>query len=241
MSSRYLRVAAFWLILWTGVASAAPHRFGEALCVHESYECQEIQKGDTWDSLWPDEAQRDLIQRVNRLNLRLRPGMTLAVPKNLAAVTEMDLSPLPKTRDTGGVKLILVDLSVLAWGAYNEGGQLVHWGPVSAAKGWCPDVHVHCHTPPGTYSVLRTEGARCKSDKYPVGKGGAPMPYCMFFQKGYALHGSPEVPGYHASHGCVRMFPRDAEWLNRKFIDKPNKDNDYRGTTILIEEGPATD
>ena len=44
------------------------------------------------------------------------------------------------------------------------------------------------------------------------------MPFCMYFHGGYALHGSSEVPGYNASHGCVRMFTQDAEWLNKKFI-----------------------
>jgi len=33
----------------------------------------------------------------------------------------------------------------------------------------------------------------------------------MFFHGGFALHGSPSVPGYNASHGCVRLFDDDAE------------------------------
>ena len=40
----------------------------------------------------------------------------------------------------------------------------------------------------------------------------------MFFHGGFALHGSYEVPGYHASHGCVRMFVNDAKWLNEEFV-----------------------
>ncbi|HRE32879.1 MAG TPA: L,D-transpeptidase, partial [Candidatus Berkiella sp.] len=55
---------------------------------------------------------------------------------------------------------------------------------------------------------------------YPVGKGGAPMPYCMFFHGGYALHGSNSVPSYNASHGCVRMAPEDAQWLNEDFVQE---------------------
>ncbi len=45
------------------------------------------------------------------------------------------------------------------------------------------------------------------------------MPYCMHFSGGYALHGSPTVPGYNASHGCVRLFTEDAKWLNQHFVD----------------------
>lgn len=45
------------------------------------------------------------------------------------------------------------------------------------------------------------------------------MPYCMFYSDGYALHGSYNLPGYHASHGCVRILPEDAKWLRHEFIE----------------------
>lgn len=51
------------------------------------------------------------------------------------------------------------------------------------------------------------------------------MPYCMFFKGGYAIHAS-DVPGYNASHGCVRVFYEDAEWLNREFADI--------GTSVIV-------
>ena len=44
------------------------------------------------------------------------------------------------------------------------------------------------------------------------------MPYCFFYNGGYAIHGSYDVPGYHASHGCVRIFVEDAKWLYREFV-----------------------
>ena len=50
------------------------------------------------------------------------------------------------------------------------------------------------------------------------GSGGAPMPYCMFFSKYYAIHGSPDVPGYNASHGCIRVKPSAARWLYHNFL-----------------------
>jgi lipoprotein-anchoring transpeptidase ErfK/SrfK len=40
----------------------------------------------------------------------------------------------------------------------------------------------------------------------------------MYFHNGFALHGSYEVPGYNASHGCVRIFVNDAKWLNQDFV-----------------------
>lgn len=63
--------------------------------------------------------------------------------------------------------------------------------------------------------------------------GGALMPYCMHFFRGYALHGSYDVPGFRASHGCVRMFIEDARWLNEEFIDLPG--DGMKGTRVVIE------
>ena len=120
--------------------------------------------------------------------------------------------------NTGGNKLVFVDLSKLAFGAYDEKGQLVYWGPASGGKSFCDDIQESCTTPPGTYWINVKKGDDCFSSTFPVDtKGGAPMPYCMFFYQGYALHGSPAVPGYNASHGCVRLYTQDAAWLNEEF------------------------
>ena len=43
------------------------------------------------------------------------------------------------------------------------------------------------------FSVKRKGLPSCVSSKFPLGKGGAPMPYCMFFRGGYAIHGSPRI------------------------------------------------
>lgn len=43
----------------------------------------------------------------------------------------------------------------------------------------------------------------------------SPMPYSVFFHKGYAIHGTTEIHrlGGPASHGCVRLHPRNAATL----------------------------
>jgi lipoprotein-anchoring transpeptidase ErfK/SrfK len=43
----------------------------------------------------------------------------------------------------------------------------------------------------------------------------SPMPYSVFFRGGYAIHGTQYVKrlGRRASHGCVRLHPRDAARL----------------------------
>jgi len=44
---------------------------------------------------------------------------------------------------------------------------------------------------------------------------GSPMPYSIFFLRGYAIHGSYEIKhlGSPASHGCVRLHPSNAKAL----------------------------
>jgi lipoprotein-anchoring transpeptidase ErfK/SrfK len=49
----------------------------------------------------------------------------------------------------------------------------------------------------------------------------------MFFSKHYAIHGSSDVPNYNASHGCVRVKPKDARWLHKNFM--------HIGTTVIIK------
>lgn len=106
----------------------------------------------------------------------------------------------------------------LSWKAINSNGVIVKSGRASGGRGYCPDIRRSCRTPTGVYHVVGTGGASCRSSRYPVGRGGAPMPYCMYFSKYYAIHGSYEVPNYNASHGCIRVVPSDAHWLYQNFV-----------------------
>lgn len=129
---------------------------------------------------------------------------------------EFDRVPFPAK--IGSTNIIKVDLGKLAWGAYNDQGDLVKWGPASGGKNYCPDIHRGCKTITGTYTIYKKQGPSCKSSRFPVKThGGAPMPYCMHFKGGYALHGG-NVPNYNASHGCVRLLFQDAQWLNQNFV-----------------------
>ncbi len=62
----------------------------------------------------------------------------------------------------------------------------------------------------GTYKPGRME-RQWASRKY----GMAPMPYSIFFDGNYAIHGTVKVAqlGRRASKGCVRLHPRDAAVL----------------------------
>lgn len=115
----------------------------------------------------------------------------------------------------------------LQWKAINANGKVVRSGHGSGGRGYCPDIRRSCRTPTGTYHVISKSGPSCRSTRYPVGKGGAPMPYCMFFSKYYAIHGSPDVPNRNASHGCIRVVPGDARWLNQNFV--------HIGTKVVVK------
>lgn len=61
-------------------------------------------------------------------------------------------------------------------------------------------------TPAGTFAVGRKLDYE---EKAPLGTLYRPM----YFRGGYAIHGSRSVPGYPASHGCVRVSYEDEDWL----------------------------
>ncbi len=106
----------------------------------------------------------------------------------------------------------------LIWNAYAPDGSLVKSGRGSGGANYCRDVKRSCRTAVGVFQVYAKGNANCKSSKYPLGRGGAPMPWCMFFKGGYAIHGSNDIRNYNASHGCIRVYPADASWLSLNFM-----------------------
>lgn len=217
--AHYFSLMAVIFGLGIGISQSAYAGYGQKLCKsNDNYTCHKVQKGETWASLFPDAEEEDTARRINRMNIELSRGMIIAIPKD-GSMSVMEASPFPRQIEPSPTSRIIFDKSDLAWGAYDPNGNLVKWGPAAGGKDYCPDVGRSCKTVTGTFTVYSKRGAGCSSSKYPIGKGGAPMPYCMFFHGGYALHGSPTVPGYHASHGCVRLFNEDAEWLNQEFVD----------------------
>lgn len=76
------------------------------------------------------------------------------------------------------------------------------WPVSTARKGY--------RTPLGTYRPERMH-KRYFSRKY----DNAPMPYAIFFHRGWAIHGTDAIGrlGRPASHGCVRLHPNNARAL----------------------------
>jgi len=208
--------------------------YGPALCKSPQFDCIKVPRGHNWKRLFPDERERDIVQRVNRTYNYLWHGKTLAVPKNIKTASAMDFAPFPKKIKSDNEQRIVIDQDKLAWGAYDEKGNLLNWGPIASGSTKCSDSNRSCLTKTGIFHMFSKENSNCRSDIYPVGRGGAKMPYCMFFHKGFAMHGSSDIPGRRASHGCVRMFTRDAKWLNNNFVRLSNESNNHLGTKVIV-------
>ncbi len=93
-----------------------------------------------------------------------------------------------------------IDLSRQRMTVYVDGRYYDTWKVSTGRPGY--------YTPRGTfrpYLLKRMHYSR----KY----DNAPMPYSVFFRGGYAIHGTNVISrlGTPASHGCVRLHPRNAE------------------------------
>ncbi len=98
--------------------------------------------------------------------------------------------------------VITVDRSIQRLSVTIDGVPKYEWSISTARRGY--------RTPNGTY---RPEWLARKwfSRKY----DWSPMPYSIFFNGGYAIHGSYEISrlGRPASHGCIRLHPKNAAIL----------------------------
>ncbi len=125
-----------------------------------------------------------------------------------------------------GERVFVFSPRLRQWAAYNRYGKRIAYGVANGGANWCNDVRRACRTPAGNFRVRSKGLPSCRSSKYPIGRGGAKMPYCMFFHKGYAIHGSPHISRTNGSHGCIRVRTQAAQWLHRYFIN--------HGTKIIV-------
>ncbi len=218
MKKLVLSTIALFLLILSLPASAEKKYYGAHLCAYPDFTCVSVKRGDTWRKLFPNPRERQMVKRLNRMNTSLRHRSWIVVPNNLRDADNLDFSPFPHEIKNTGKKLLFVSLRLKAFAAYDKQGQLLHWGPISGGRDWCNDIDGPCKTALGSYRIIRKQGPECESSIFPIETdGGAPMPYCMHYYRGFALHGS-NLPGYHASHGCIRLFFDDAKWLNLHFI-----------------------
>ncbi|HEX9931337.1 MAG TPA: L,D-transpeptidase family protein [Allosphingosinicella sp.] len=141
--------------------------------------------------------------RLTRTIIQAVPGPAELVPPEPAAAAEPPATApaaapeaeepaAPPRRVTAGAVRVLVSIAAQrAW--VFRGSELVATTPVSTGKRGHP-------TPTGTFPILQK-----RVEHYSNIYDNAPMPYMQrLTHYGIALHGG-RVPGYPASHGCIRL------------------------------------
>jgi L,D-transpeptidase catalytic domain len=123
------------------------------------------------------------------------------MPRFVIAIVTLAALLGPLARAEAGI-VVTVDKSAQRLSVAVDGFERYEW-PVSTAR-W------GYRTPNGTYRPGRLE-RKWFSRKY----DWSPMPYSIFFDGGYAIHGSYEIRhlGSPASHGCIRLHPQHAAIL----------------------------
>jgi len=103
-----------------------------------------------------------------------------------------------------------------------DGAEAYRW-PVSTGR------RGH-RTPSGSFHPIRIE-RHWYSHQYNL----TPMPWSVFFHRGYAVHGTMEASnlGHPASHGCVRLRPDNASILYSLV-----RREGLRNTKVVVMNGP---
>lgn len=148
-----------------------------------------------------------LLEKLNRRDREHLPRADPPVPGLVVPLTwpddESALSPMPSDYPWARAvpKTIVVHQPLQAFGAY-EFGRLVRWGPVSTGRKETP-------TPIGLFNLTWKAKERRSTDN----EQWLLRWYFNFVNaRGVSFH-QFDLPGYPASHACVRMLERDAEWL----------------------------
>ncbi len=152
------------------------------------------------DSIGP--ANTFEVLKLNRVDLaHIRDRDSLVVPE--AFGDSLDFAPFPRAiaalRDSA--KVLLISLRVQAFAAYDS-GQLRRWGPTSTGRRDMP-------TPTGLYHTNWKDKSRISTfdDEWKL-----EWYVNLDNFQGVSLH-EYELPGYPASHSCVRLLEADAIWM----------------------------
>jgi L,D-transpeptidase catalytic domain len=147
--------------------------------------------------------QRSIILAINRISSSvIKKGKVLLLPDTITTAL-LDYSPFPLTlpRFDTVSKLILISLRIQAFAVY-ENGWLSRWGPVSSGKKSTP-------TPAGLFHTNFKAKVKISSEN---SSWIMPWYFNFYARRGIAMH-QYFLPGYPASHACVRMQENDAYWI----------------------------
>ena len=118
-----------------------------------------------------------------------------------SSVTNASLT-VTSLRKIDGPISITVDLTTQEMNVASDGRTIYTFDVSTGRKGYT--------TPTGNFKPIRMH-KMWYSSKYE----NSPMPFSIFFHGGYAIHGTGDLKhlGQVASHGCVRLDPKNAEKL----------------------------
>ncbi|WP_037320032.1 L,D-transpeptidase [Salegentibacter sp. Hel_I_6] len=170
-----------------------------------TYRLDSISSREHLDSLKNSfsEEERKLVYTLNRIDEnRIKPGNKLIIPDSL--VSDLNLyAPFPKVLSPldSISKTVVISQRVQAFALY-ENGNLLRWGPVSTGK-----------QSTGTPAGLYYGNYKAKRKISTIDESWI-MPYYFNFMnfEGIGTH-EYSLPGYPASHGCVRMYRDDAKYI----------------------------
>lgn len=176
------------------------------------------------DSL--DEVSVQLLLKINRRDRdHLYPNKRIVIP---SVFTDSLLASYPHELNSIRhiPKIIFVDRRLQTFGCYAS-GRLLRWGPVSTGKKTTP-------TPDGLYYTnWKSRLTRSTVDSEWI------MPWYINIENdlGISMH-QYSLPGYPASHSCVRLLEDDAIWLYQ-WIDQWKLSPDRKtiaqyGTPVII-------
>ncbi len=148
-------------------------------------------------------VQQKIIAASNRIDVgRIRVKTILVIPDTLFS-DFMAYVPFPATLilPDSVIKFILINQRIQLFAAY-ENGKIVQSGPVSSGRKSKP-------TPNGLfYSNFKAKKKRSTVD----GDWIMPWYFNISNKGGVAMH-QFFLPGYPASHSCIRMYEEDAKWI----------------------------
>ncbi len=175
------------------------------------------------------------IEILEMLNRRDREHLVRADPPTPGLVVPatwsgdpLVYSPFPQAWPSAEPypKALVVHQAMQAFGAY-EKGRLVRWGPVSTGRKETP-------TPDGAFNLTWRARSRRSTDN----ENWLLEWYFNFVnERGVSFH-LFDLPGYPASHACVRLLLRDAQWLygwgEQWSLDDSRREVMMAGTPVLI-------
>ncbi len=147
----------------------------------------------------------EYLTTILRLNRKDRGHVsrndTLIVPDTLTDL--MAYSPFPPHLPSAGQirKLIFVDQHIQAIAAY-ENGTLVFWGPASTGK----------KSTPTDTGLFHTNWRSRKRNSTIDNEWVMEWYWNLANRSGVSMH-QYDLPGYPASHACVRLLKEDAQWF----------------------------